>query len=80
MKRAQYSFFASRQKKGLRLASRGVTGGLVCCSPDVKKKNERFCSSLADPISVAAQEVGQRGFCNTTIHSSGVHTTWLSFV
>lgn len=45
-----------------------------------KKKNERFCSSLADPISVAAQEVGQRGFCNTTIHSSGVHTTWLSFV
>lgn len=38
VKGAQYSFFASRQKKGLRLASRGVTGGLVCCSPDVKKK------------------------------------------
>lgn len=57
-----YRKSGQKRKRAEWLASCGLTGGFVCCSPDTKKKKKRFCSSLADPISVAAQDVGQRGF------------------
>lgn len=55
-----FFFLLTNIGKKDRLACCGVTGGFVCCGHYKKKKC--FRSSLADPISVAAQDVGQRGF------------------